>query len=321
VAGGWLVASGALSLAWPERVGPRWLGLIGAVVIADLGLAHLGLVPSTSADLYQGETQLARDLGRDHRVFLSPAAERALKFDRTHRFESFQPALDPWWIRESGLPNVLLLDRVPSANNFDPLVPGRFADWIAWLEALPEARREVLLPLMDVAWASWEVADAPPWIDYAAVGGASRARVVPRASGARTPEEALEIVADSSFDPSTRVVLEGAGAEIQRSGGQGTALVLPGEDPRRVELTVDAPDGGWVVLSDAWYPGWEVEVNGASARAYPADGVFRAVWVPAGGGAVVWTYRPSVARIGAAVTVTSLLVGAVGWWIVRRRSA
>lgn len=320
VAGSWLLLAGAVSLAWPEVPRRGWTVLIGAMIVADLGFAHHGLIPSTSSDVYHGETQLARELGRDHRVYLASAAERELKFEKTHRFESFQPELDPKWIRESGLPNVLLLDRVPSADNFDPLVPGRYADWIEMLDGLTPERRADLLRLMDVGWTASEVSDEPPWVEYEAVPGASRARIVPRAIGAGTLHEALTIVADPGFSPSTMVVLEGAGSDLDRAGGQGSVEILPGPDPGRIDMKVEAPAGGWLVLSDIWYPGWGVEVDGVPAPVFPADGAFRAVWLPPGANSVAWIYRSTVVQAGAWISVASLLGGVGGWWIARRRS-
>lgn len=87
--------------------------------------------------------------------------------------------------------------------------------------------------------------------------------------------------------------------------------------PEEVRQVVDACAGGYLVLADAWYPGWEVTVDGAPADVVRAWGFLRAVRVAAGHHEVVWRYRPRSVVLGGLVSVASLgivlgiLLGAV----------
>jgi hypothetical protein len=49
-----------------------------------------------------------------------------------------------------------------------------------------------------------------------------------------------------------------------------------------VEITVDAPNDGYLVLTDTFYPGWKAAVDGTVAEILPAFGAFRAVQVSKG---------------------------------------
>jgi len=131
------------------------------------------------------------------------------------------------------------------------------------------------------------------------------------------------MMTSEDFDPASAIVLEGAGGATDRAGEKGTARIVPANDPGQVEIVVEAPEGGWLLLSDSWYPGWVVEVNGAPADGYPADVAFRAVWVPPGESTVVWTYRPRLAAVGAVVSLASLMLlgGILGRWLVDRSRA
>jgi hypothetical protein len=60
----------------------------------------------------------------------------------------------------------------------------------------------------------------------------------------------------------------------------------------QVDVNVEAPDGGWLVLNDVWHPWWRVEVDGKPARLLRANVIFRAVEVPAGAKSVSFRFAP-----------------------------
>jgi hypothetical protein len=62
--------------------------------------------------------------------------------------------------------------------------------------------------------------------------------------------------------------------------------------PDRVEVEVDSAQPGVLVLHDAYYPGWVVEVDGQPARLLRANVLFRAVEVGEGRHRVVFRYAP-----------------------------
>ena len=62
----------------------------------------------------------------------------------------------------------------------------------------------------------------------------------------------------------------------------------------RLRLAVEAPEPAWLILRDAWYPGWRATVNGAAAQIYRANVMFRAVEVAAGESEVVFRFEPTL---------------------------
>ncbi|MDP2270693.1 MAG: hypothetical protein Q8K32_08150 [Archangium sp.] len=74
-----------------------------------------------------------------------------------------------------------------------------------------------------------------------------------------------------------------------------------------VEQQLTACAAGAVVLADAWYPGWIVEVDGQPAEALRAWGFVRAVQVSAGPHSIRWSFRPWSFRIGGALSLLALL--------------
>lgn len=70
-----------------------------------------------------------------------------------------------------------------------------------------------------------------------------------------------------------------------------------------MEANLDAP--GALVLADAWYPGWQVTIDGRPAPLLRANYLFRAVLLPAGQHRVQFEYRPASLRTGAGVSLAA----------------
>jgi hypothetical protein len=134
------------------------------------------------------------------------------------------------------------------------------------------------------------------------------ADAVPVASG----REALDAIARSSFDPRRSVVIEGLGAVLERERSDPTAAPpitrarIRSYRASEVVVEANAARDGYLVLTDTFYPGWKVSVDGRPGRIYPANYLFRAVPLEAGHHRVRFRYDPPAFKIGAAVTLMSL---------------
>lgn len=100
----------------------------------------------------------------------------------------------------------------------------------------------------------------------------------------------------------------GAGRVTFRPAGAKAWLEIEKYEPDRVELAVDLPTAGEVVLAEPWYPGWEVWVDGVSAPAIQVDGWQRGVAVTAGVHQIEWRFHSR--WLGA--SIGSLCWA--GWW-------
>ncbi len=96
-------------------------------------------------------------------------------------------------------------------------------------------------------------------------------------------------------DPRRTVLLEELPLMPPRSGDAraavGTARILRYANTR-VDVEVEAPDGGFLVLNDAWHPWWHAEVDGRPARILKANVLFRAVPVAPGLHRVHFAFEP-----------------------------
>jgi hypothetical protein len=97
----------------------------------------------------------------------------------------------------------------------------------------------------------------------------------------------------------------------------------------RVIIEVHAESSGFVVLTDAWYPGWQCDVMALetssvkpslSINPLQADLLFRAVPLPAGDWRITYTYTPRLIFYGLGGTLLGLLLGGAYVAFVRDRA-
>lgn len=79
-------------------------------------------------------------------------------------------------------------------------------------------------------------------------------------------------------------------------------------EPEEVEIEVDSPRAGFVVLADTYRPGWTAEVDGGKRRVLRAQHALRAVRVEAGRHRIVFSYRPWSLYFGALISIVSMLL-------------
>jgi len=85
-----------------------------------------------------------------------------------------------------------------------------------------------------------------------------------------------------------------------QSGETGAAseVEIAAYGPQHVTISATVPNGGFLVLTDQYYPGWRALVDGAPTRIYRADYLFRGVQLPPGTHRVEFVYRPASFYLG-----------------------
>jgi len=149
-----------------------------------------------------------------------------------------------------------------------------------------------------------------------------RAFIVPAAQVLARGDLVLAALQSPHFDPRTTVLLQEEPADAQVGGGQGAASVVSYKAEEVVIRASVSSGGGWLVLSDAFYPGWEATVDGTPVKIYRADYAFRAIPLSEGIHLVRFVYHPLSYRLGRAISLaTLLLIGLLlgrSWWSRRR---
>ena len=89
-------------------------------------------------------------------------------------------------------------------------------------------------------------------------------------------------------------------------------MAVVSEHHHRLKLDVETPENALLVVSDTFFPGWKVLVDGKAERVLRANYQFRAVAVPPGAHRVEFVYDPLSFKLG----VLGTLIGVIGCMIL-----
>ncbi len=321
-------------LRWPGLKW-RWLrsfwssGIVLILVAADLILTNSARpMNQISRSVEPGVTQEQFDGSRE---LLQRVQSLSWSATPPWRIDVNDLSLLPWAVESP-------VTHVPSADGHDPLAPERiiqarlsFAQGYRWGSSYPiENLRSPVIDLMNTRYvlsrtqidpaqlrgSSLELLTMLPghWV-YENKNVLPRFFFVPRIRVVNGMDEAAHILHSSEFDPHREAVVESeAGNDASPAGQDLTSgsVRVRSYQPNRIELDSDSPGAGFLVASDADYPGWEVLVDGRPSPMYYTDVAFRGLPLPAGRHAVVMRFVPRILYWSAAVSACAWLIGA---WI------
>jgi len=90
-----------------------------------------------------------------------------------------------------------------------------------------------------------------------------------------------------------------------------TAATLLARGANSLSLHVQAPSDGWLVVNEAYFPGWVAEVDGVSTPVYRVDGWVRGLRIPKGSHRVDLVFRPIAWIVLASLAVSVWLALAI----------
>ncbi len=126
-----------------------------------------------------------------------------------------------------------------------------------------------------------------------------RAWLVHKAQVVSGVQAALDVLREPGFDPLQSVVLSAPPTRQPTVAGAfqisdiAEKVTFDHYSSSDLSLAVNAAEPGYVVLSEAWYPGWQATVNGAPVAVFRANGALRAIPVPAGKSNIRLHFAPS----------------------------
>ena len=104
-----------------------------------------------------------------------------------------------------------------------------------------------------------------------------------------------------------KLLFQHEGESLEGGGGRDDEVEIVLYEPERVVVEAHLAEEGYLVLTDAYYPGWRALVDGREVPIHRADVLFRAVRLPAGRHRVEFIYDPLSFKIGAVISLAALL--------------
>ena len=247
-------------------------------------------------------------------------------------------SVDPGREKIIAPPNTLLAYRVPTVTGKDQLFPKAYREFCSLIEPQPNLSHVVFdqthsryFDLLNVRYILTH-ASSQPLAGYellASEEGCSlyenknampRAFFVDRVVEAASHEDALKLLADPSFDPTSSAVIEkGSGAspvipavpsDSRPHGVHKTSFV--GDKSNLVVIATDSEDGGCLVLADNYYQGWSAMIDEQPVELLRANYTMRAVQVPPGRHVVYFEFDPPVLKLSTYASLASAgLIGLI----------
>lgn len=320
----------------------RWLGAACGLILS--GLLFVDLY-SASANYYSHPFLDASSCYSAHAKMLKSAQEQAVD---GRVFVAMQP------LDRSISPNLGMVMGIRAAGGFEQPLP---KDMSVWWRALIGQNPETCAidsPLLNymavkVMLTGGECEEAakesksrwrPTYANSAVAMFANdsalpRAYWTPRWRAVRNVEEAITVLTAPEFDGARECAVQPPYNGLQELTAmvpaispaegptwQAAPCSIRDETPERVAVSLQAPQPGIVVLSDAYAAGWQVHVDGKPARLLKTNGVFRGVAVSSGPHELVFVYRPWPVWIGLGITCLALMAwAAAGSRIALRRAS
>jgi hypothetical protein len=229
-------------------------------------------------------------------------------------------------------PNTLLPYRLATIAGKDQLFP----KWYRELTALVEPQNELshiifnrqqspVYDLLGVKYLVTKERNPAPSAAYHEVYNGEGIRIyqnqdvmprvffAPQIREVKRPEEALAMMKEDSFDPHATVIVETKGSDVGFAAPPEASDRVEIKEYKNNEVNLQASSTGTrlLVLTDTYYPGWEVFVDGNRAELLRVNYAMRGVILNSGEHRVQFVFRPRSFRNGLAISLATLLACAV----------
>jgi hypothetical protein len=340
------ILAAAVTLLWRART-PRAGAATGAdtpsrpIPLAAPVLAAAGLVALVVLDLGSvSYPVLARATGPLSSVMAAPEPELA-------KIGAREP-----WVRVSSTRDVAFVPGAPVVNRRDYEFYSN--DWIRWrartlggTHGAPPAlwrrmgditRSYGAMCALGVVYMSadpgpaWGERDYEPFFRgpresvYRLRGALGRAYAVPEVVAPGNDIVVIAAMMEPDFNPSQTAFASGPGVEGEYPGALQCHITWLADQPDTLVFETDAQDRAFLVIADAWFPGWRARLDGAEIPIHRVNQLLRGVIVERGHHQVEMTFEPRGWAAGVRLTRLGLLVMlalgiAWGVWTWRERAS
>lgn len=250
---------------------------------------------------------------------------------RVIRYEGRGAGAVPSYLSPTLTPNTLMVYGIQDAQGSCPFMLKRYADFMNIIEdhgkfaakknQIPSIQqaKTVGSPLLDLLNVKYFLSVIPiKNTDVSSVYDSEikiyrNKDVLPRAfvvydwEKGDNDAELKKLMMAPGFDPSGTAVIEKEAPVKPAKDQARTEAKIISYGPNEVTVKATTETSGLLILSDVYYPGWSVEIDGQAAELYRTDYIFRGVFLKKGAHTVRFTYQPSGFKASASVSGLALI--------------
>jgi len=294
-------------------------GLLVAVIFFDLGSAHKPLQFLLNPDsITKTKRILSKSDVEGNRLFYYPSGQNLHpSYLSVFGWPSFEKAVALSF--DNLLPNAGVLFDFDYFQEIDAITRQPYNDFLDFLNLLPAAGRVNLLRAVNVRYVvSFRPIEAkglklsrqfPEHFSWLYEIAAPLPRAYIAGSSIYEPQTAktLRMLSSAEFDPLRQVILnERITTESDRPHAGVAQIARYENETVLIKASLSTP--GILVLTDSYYPGWKVFVDGKEKKILQANHFFRGVELAAGDHVVEFEYEPLSFRIGSTISLSALFL-------------
>ncbi len=162
-----------------------------------------------------------------------------------------------------------------------------------------------------------KVADLPGHAVYQNTTALPRFFLVNCVRSAKSFDEALDVLRSPGFDPSREAIVEGGIEWRPRGPIEHCKVSVVAYRNHKIELETECSEPAFLVTSEAYYPGWNLRMDGKARNLLLTNGAFRGLSLDPGRHRIEMIFNPKVLTAGAVGSLAGLLLLAA---VFRNRS-
>jgi uncharacterized membrane protein YfhO len=248
---------------------------------------------------------------------------------------------EPFRLATSILPlaNTGMIEGIENVGGYDAIILKEYSEFINFSQNLPTANPnsaiaiEILSPLLDLLNVKYYIVElnrnialrnlslvleSPDYKVYRNSGALPRSFIVHDVRVMDNRRAILDQMARPEFTPRSYAYVEQPiDPAPHRSNIQSPLPKIVGYSANRVTIEAELQESGLLVLGDVYYPGWKAFVDGTESRIYRTNYVVRGVFLSGGRHSIEFRYEPLSFKVGAMVTLITLVL--VTAYLVRVR--
>ncbi len=310
---------------YPKRRMLFSLALLSLLTL-DLFFANKGYYQKYDSKIFHEPSESISFLKNDtslFRIFTSPKTEKETM--KSSDIFSNQIKVS----KEKILPGLNIEHGLYSIDGAEVIRLGNFDKIMSLLASSPEADSTNLLSLLNVKYLISKFEIDSKEFELAEIIGDKddpesslriykNLNVLPRAfliedyKVVNSEKEYREILGSKDFDPRELVLLDEDPYSLsilrgERVGVENENVIMTDYKPNKIELAVSLTKPKMLFMSETYYSGWKVYIDGNESRIYRANYAFRAVPLTSGDHRVVFVYKPLSVILGGIITLLGIV--------------